>query len=65
MFRRLSLAVFALLLAAPLAAQAPAGYMMRIDRSTNAEDPDDRADVTIAAASPPAPPRSSTTRRTR
>jgi hypothetical protein len=47
MFRRLSLAVVALLLAAPLAAQAPAGYMMRIDASTDAADPDDSPDVKI------------------
>ena len=48
MLRRLSLAVFALLIAAPLAAQAPAGYMMRVDRSTDASDPDDSPDVKIA-----------------
>jgi hypothetical protein len=49
MIRRLSLAVVALLLAAPLTAQAPAGFQMRIDRSTDAEDPDDRPDVQIAS----------------
>jgi hypothetical protein len=48
MFRRLSMAVFALLIAAPLAAQAPAGLMMRIDRSTDASDPDDSPDVKLA-----------------
>jgi hypothetical protein len=47
MFRRLSLAVIALLLAAPLAAQAPAGYQMRVDRSTDAADPDDNPDVKV------------------
>jgi hypothetical protein len=48
MLRRLSLAAFALLVAVPLAAQAPAGYMMRIDRSTDAADPDDNPEVKIA-----------------
>jgi hypothetical protein len=47
MIRRLSLAVFALLVAAPLTAQAPAGFQMRVDASTSAEDPDDREDVTV------------------
>ena len=40
MLRRLSLAALALLVAVPLSAQAPAGYMMRVDRSTDAADPD-------------------------
>lgn len=39
------LAVAATLLAAPLAAQAPAGWHMRLDRSTNASDPDNTPDV--------------------
>lgn len=43
MFRRLTLA--AALVAAPLAAQAPAGWHMRLDRSTNASDPDNTPDV--------------------
>jgi hypothetical protein len=49
MIRRLSLAVLATLLALPLAAQAP-DLMMRVDRSTNAADPDDVPEVTITAA---------------
>ena len=36
MIRRLSMALFALMIAAPLAAQAPDGWQMRLDRSTNA-----------------------------
>ena len=47
MIRRISIALFALLLPLPLAAQAPEGYMMRVDRSTNAADPDDVPDVTL------------------
>ncbi len=43
MIRRL--AVAAVLFAAPLAAQAPAGWHMRLDRSTNASDPDNTPDV--------------------
>lgn len=43
--RRLTVAVLALVLATPLAAQAPAGWQMRVDRSTNASDPDDVPDV--------------------
>ncbi len=49
MIRRLPLALLALLAAAPLAAQAPEGMMVRVDRSTNAADPDDVEEVTIAA----------------
>lgn len=48
MIRRLSMAVFALLIAAPLAAQAPAGWEMRVDRSTNPQDPDDVPEVRIS-----------------
>jgi len=43
MLSRLLLA--AAVLAAPLAAQAPAGWHMRLDRSTNASDPDNTPDV--------------------
>jgi len=39
--RRFLLASFIALLAVPMAAQAPAGWMVRIDRSENAQDPDD------------------------
>ncbi len=45
MLRRFSVSALALLLAAPIAAQAPAGWQMRVDRSTNAADPDDVPDV--------------------
>jgi hypothetical protein len=47
MIRRISLFTFALLIAAPLAAQAPAGLQLRLDHSTNADDPDDVPDVTV------------------
>ena len=40
--------MLAALIAAPLAAQAPAGWQVRIDKSTNASDPDDVADVKVA-----------------
>jgi hypothetical protein len=42
---RVSALVLACVLAAPLAAQAPAGWKMRLDRSTNAADPDSTPDV--------------------
>lgn len=45
MIRRISLAALALLIAAPLAAQAPDGWQLRVDRSTNAADPDDVPEV--------------------
>jgi hypothetical protein len=47
MTRSLTTALLALLVAGPLAAQAPAGLMMRVDRSNNAADPDDVPEVTI------------------
>ena len=40
MTRRLFAALFVLLVAAPLVAQAPKGWKMRVDRSTSAADPD-------------------------
>jgi hypothetical protein len=43
------LALLALLVAAPAAAQTPEGLMLRVDRSNNAADPDDVPEVTIAA----------------
>jgi len=49
MTRRIWLALFALLLAVPAAAQAPAGWQMRVDRSTNPSDPDDVPEVTVNA----------------
>ncbi len=54
MIRRPFLAALALLvaypLAVPLSAQAPEGWSMRLDRSTNAADPDDVPDVTVTTA---------------
>ncbi len=47
MIRRLTPALLALLLTAPLAAQAPAGWLERVDASTNAADPDDVPNVTV------------------
>ena len=47
MIRRIYLAALTLLIAVPLAAQAPAGLQLRLDHSTNAEDPDDVPDVTV------------------
>jgi len=51
MIRRIFLFTVAVLIAAPLAlplaAQAPAGLQLRLDRSTNASDPDDVPDVTV------------------
>jgi len=41
------LCAFAVLIAAPLTAQAPAGLQLRLDHSTNADDPDDVENVTI------------------
>lgn len=51
MIRRFGLSLVALLVAAPLAAQAPAGLQLRLDRSTSAADPDNTPDVTVAPAS--------------
>jgi hypothetical protein len=49
MFRRLSAVAFLALLTAPATAQAPAGWQLRVDRSTNAADPDDVPDVKFTA----------------
>ena len=45
MIRRITLAVVFLLIAVPLAAQAPEGWQLRVDRSTNSADPDDVPEV--------------------
>ena len=50
MIRRISMTALALLIAAPLAAQAPAGMQLRTEGSTDAADPDDVPDVTVATA---------------
>ena len=47
MLRSISLFALVALLAAPLAAQAPEGLQVRIDRSTNAQDPDNTPDIKI------------------
>jgi hypothetical protein len=49
MIRRISLAALALLVAAPLAAQAPTGLKLRLDFSMNAEDPDDVPNVSVTS----------------
>ncbi len=49
MTRALSVVLLAFAFAAPLAAQAPEGVMMRVDQSTNPQDPDDVPEVTITA----------------
>jgi hypothetical protein len=47
MFRRIPLFALIMALGAPLAAQAPEGLKVRIDRSTNAQDPDDSPDLKV------------------
>jgi hypothetical protein len=49
MLQRVVLVALITSLVAPLAAQKPAGWKLRIDASTNAQDPDDRKDVTFMA----------------
>ena len=49
MLQRVVLVALMTSFVAPLAAQKPAGWKMRIDRSTSAQDPDDRQDVTFMA----------------
>jgi hypothetical protein len=46
MSRVTSLALLALL-AVPLSAQAPEGWMVRVDRSQNASDPDDPPNLKV------------------
>lgn len=50
MIRRISLAAVTLLIAVPLAAQAPAGLKLRLDHSTDAADPDDVPEVTVTTS---------------
>jgi len=52
MFMRRSalILIVTVLVAAPLLAQAPAGWQVRIDRSTSASDPDDVPDIKVATA---------------
>ena len=49
MFRRLSLAALLLLSVAPLVAQTPPGWKLRIDRSTSASDPDAAGNIKFMA----------------
>lgn len=49
MSRRFMLAALMALFIAPLAAQAPEGWRVRIDRSQNAQDPDDTPDLKTVA----------------
>jgi hypothetical protein len=49
MLSRILLLVLVIALAAPLAAQAPAGLMVRVDESTNAQDPDDTPELKVTA----------------
>lgn len=52
MSRRFMLVALIVLFIAPLAAQAPVGWRVRIDRSQNAQDPDDTPDLkTVAVGS--------------
>jgi len=50
MIRRISAFFVALMVAVPLAAQAPDGWQSRVDRSANAADPDDVPQITITPA---------------
>ncbi|MDA1185318.1 MAG: hypothetical protein O2930_11835, partial [Acidobacteria bacterium] len=47
MIRSAFILVLAVAIAAPLFAQAPAGWQVRIDKSTNASDPDDVPEVKV------------------
>jgi hypothetical protein len=47
MLRRLLLIALTASLAAPLAAQAPEGWKVRVDRSERADDPDDTPDLKV------------------
>jgi hypothetical protein len=49
MFKRVVLAALIASLVVPLAAQAPAGWKMRLDQSKSAQDPDDKSGVTFMA----------------
>lgn len=49
MKRQISIALFVIAAVASLAAQAPRGWMVRADRSTNASDPDAAGDIKFAS----------------
>ena len=50
MFQRVLIMALAASLVAPLAAQTPAGLKMRVDRSTDAQDPDDNPELKVVTA---------------
>lgn len=52
MFRRFAALALAVLVAAPLAAQAPKGWKFRADRSTSASDPDAPGDIKMMQMGP-------------
>ncbi|MGH7677930.1 MAG: hypothetical protein ACRENU_05645 [Gemmatimonadaceae bacterium] len=52
MIGRFALAAFTMTLSAAAQAQAPAGWTMRVDRSTNAADPDKSTDVKFTRMGP-------------
>jgi hypothetical protein len=52
MIRRIAIGLAALALATPSLAQAPAGWQLRLDRSTNAADPDRTPDVKVTQMGP-------------
>ena len=49
MLSRILLLVLVIALAAPLAAQAPAGLKVRVDQSTDAQDPDNTPELKVTA----------------
>jgi len=51
-FRRFILLTAALIVALPLAAQAPKGFKMRVDRSTSASDPDAPGTIKVQKMGP-------------
>jgi hypothetical protein len=52
MKRHVPIAVLALFALAPLAAQAPKGWKMRVDKSTSASDPDAAGDIKFVTLGP-------------
>lgn len=52
MIRRFALAALVVALSSPALAQAPAGWQMRLDRSTDASDPDKTPDVKFTQMGP-------------
>ena len=52
MKRHIALAILTLSALAPLVAQAPKGWKMRVDRSTSASDPDAAGDIKFVTEGP-------------